>query len=219
MAQDDDWHVVPRAGSADGRGNSARPEASPGDAESSHQFVIACGERARPANEPLKSMMRQIASVWGAQDEVQLFESSSSRPAYARGPGCIFFSPKAIAWTMSTWMHIKDDKAKQAVFYAIMAHELGHVMHRDFEPARRQLGSVRCELEADQFAGYTLSRLNIRAEDISDYYRLTGDDFFGFNVSHGTGAQRDAAFMAGWRRGEMGLSEQSTIGVGGTGQP
>jgi hypothetical protein len=187
-AQDEDWHVVPRPDSADGRANSPRPESSSGATAASSELVVACGERARPAGEPLKSMMHRIASVWGAQDEVQLFESSSSRPAYARGPACVFFSPKAMAWTMSTWMHIEDDMAKQAVFYAILAHELGHVMHRDFEPARRQLGSVRCELEADQFAGYTLSRLNIRAEDISDYYRLTGDDFFGFDVSHGTGA-------------------------------
>ncbi len=164
-------------------------------------------------------MMARVASVWDAQAEVQLFESSSRRPAYARGPGCIFYSPAAMAWTMTTWMHIEDDKAKQSVFYAILAHELGHVMHHDFDPQRRALGSVRCELEADQFAGYTLSRLNIRAENIADYYRLTGDDFFGFKVSHGTGEQRDAAFMAGWRRGELGLTEQSTIGVGGTGQP
>jgi len=164
-------------------------------------------------------MMQAVASVWDAQGQVELFESTSRRPAYARGPGCVFFSPRGIAWTMNTWMHIQDDTARQSVFYAILAHELGHVMHHDFDSARRALGSVRCELEADQFAGYTLSRMNIRAEDISDYYKLTGDDFFGFNVSHGTGAQRQAAFMAGWRRGEMGLSEQSTIGVGGTGQP
>jgi len=164
-------------------------------------------------------MLAQVASVWGAEGDVELFESTSKRPAYARGPGCIFYSPAGMAWTTTTLMRIEDDKSKQAVFYAILAHELGHVMHRDFDPQRRALGSVKCELEADQFAGYTLSRLNIRAENISDYYRLTGDDSFGFRVSHGTGEQRGAAFMAGWRRGELGLTEQSTIGVGGTGHP
>lgn len=222
-AAQDDWRVVPHSnsaeGSASGESPASRPNSSSDAPDRSREFVIACGERARPAGEPLKSMMAQIASVWGAQADVQLFESSSRRPAYARGPGCVFYSPTGMAWTTAALMHIEDDKAKQSVFYAILAHELGHVMHHDFERGRQQLGSVRCELEADQFAGYTLSRLNIRAENISDYYRLTGDDSFGFQVSHGTGEQRGAAFLAGWRRGEMGLTEQSTIGVGGTGHP
>jgi hypothetical protein len=217
----DDWQVTSH-GDSGASGNNPASNATPsGDApDHSKDFVMACGEKARPAKEPVKSIMAEVASVWGAEDQVGIFESlNPGVPAHARPPGCIFYNLTGITMLSAFFAHVQDDKAERALIYAILAHELGHVMHRDFDPERQALGSVRCELEADHFAGYTLSRLNIRAENISDYYKVTGDETFGFKVSHGTREQREAALMDGWRRGESGLSEEATIGVGGTMHP
>src|SRR5271170_3801266 len=72
LAQDD-WRVVPHNNPSEGGASPANgPGSSSSAAAGSRDFVIACGERARPAGEPLKSMMEQIASVWDAQGEVQL---------------------------------------------------------------------------------------------------------------------------------------------------
>ncbi len=222
-AQDDeDWHVVPHSS---GGGGSVSGDAAAGsnsvtkETAGAAEIVVACGERARPAGEPFKSIMAQIMAVRDAPADIQLFESVAPTGPHSRPPGCAFYNLPQMTKFLNSWMNMQDSKALEPMFYAVLAHELGHLMHHDFDPGRRALGSVRLELEADQFAGYTLSRLNIRAENISDYYRLTGDDFAGAANSHGNSGQRAAAFMAGWRRAEMGLTEQSTIGVGGSDHP
>jgi len=220
---DEDWHVVPHPSGGEGSVTSRDAAASPNSitkgTAGSAEIVVACGERARPAGEPFRSIMAQIMAVWDAPADIQLFESVAPSGPHSRPPGCAFYNPQQMTKFLDSWMNIHDSKALEPMFYAVLAHELGHLMHHDFDPARRALDGVRRELEADQFAGYTLSRLNIRAENISDYYRLTGDDFAGASNSHGNSGQRAAAFMAGWRRAEMGLTEQSTIGVGGSDHP
>jgi hypothetical protein len=86
---------------------------------------------------------------------------------------------------------------KTSMIYAIMAHELGHIEHHDFESA--QVSSVEKELEADRFSGYTLSRLGISRANITAYYSLGGDEFSGVH-NHGFSNQRIAAFDTGWKR-------------------
>lgn len=220
-AQDEDWHVVPHPSGDEGSVTGEAPAASPNSHTDkkarSREVIVACGERARPAREPFKSIMARITAVWDG--DVQIFESLAPTVAHSRPPGCVFYSLPGMAGILIPWMNIQDNKAMEAVLYAVFAHEVGHLMHHDFDRERLALDAVRRELEADQFAGYTLSRLNIRAENISDYYRLTGDDFAGASHSHGDSGQRAAAFMAGWRRAELGLTEQSTIGVGGSDHP
>jgi hypothetical protein len=162
--------------------------------------------------------MKEVAGVWNVTD-VRIYESVKPMAPHAKAGGCIFYNRYAMGGLVSGWMNIEQRDNVKPMVYAIIAHELGHQVHRDFDADRIALGNVRRELEADQFAGYTLSRLNIRAGNIADYYRLTGDDFGGVSESHGNSGQRAEAFMQGWRRGEMGLSEQSTIGVGGEDHP
>jgi hypothetical protein len=180
--------------------------------------IDACGEEARPADEQMTSILERVSELWNVKD-VHVYESVNPSGPHARAGGCVFYNRKTLGGLLGGWMKIEDRNRVDPMLVAIMAHELGHEVHNDFDPARRALGTVRCELEADQFAGYTLSRLNIRAENIAQYYRLTGDDFGGVMNSHGNSAQRSEAFMQGWRRGESGLSEQSVIGVGGEDHP
>ncbi len=215
---EEDWRVVTPPGAAEATkpAPGAAAPAPRSQLSAAQGLVVACGEAARPAGAPFKSTMAQVAALWDA--DARIYESVAPIPAHCRPGGCVFYNQQAMAKLLGRLMKVENASVRP-MLYAIMAHELGHLMHHDFASGRLALSSVRRELEADQFAGYTLSRLNLRAENLADYYRLTGDDFSGGTASHGDSAQRAAAFMAGWRRGEMGLSEQSTIGVGGTDHP
>src|SRR5262249_54165234 len=99
-----------------------------------------------------------------------------------------------------------------AMIYAIMAHEIGHIMHHDF--ARKNVSSVTKELEADRFAGYTLSRLGLPRDNITPFYSLGGDEFSGVQ-DHGRSNQRVAAFDNGWKLAEWNRPENSSVTMEG----
>ena len=218
---DDEWQEVTPARQIETAKSPTKSQKAPIDETAAARAapVIACGEEARPGNPLMTSIMAWLTAMFGVRN-VLVYESIRPLGPHAAAGGCVFYNPANLGGLLANWMRIDDQKRVAPMLYAILAHELGHEIHNDFDPQRRQLGTVRCELEADQFAGYTLSRLNIRAEDIADYYRVTGDDFFpGISGSHGRSTQRVEAFLQGWKRGEMGLSEQSVIGVGGEDHP
>jgi predicted metalloprotease len=99
------------------------------------------------------------------------------------------------------------------MLYAIMAHELGHIEHHDYQ---RNASSVTKELEADRFSGYTLSRMGIPRDNITPFYSLGGDEFSGVH-DHGFSSQRIAAFDQGWKRAEWKQPENGVTAAANAG--
>src|SRR5260370_40685178 len=91
------------------------------------------------------------------------------------------------------------------MIYAIMAHELGHIEHHDYD--RTDVSSVDKELEADRFSGYTLSRMGISRGNITPFYSLGGDAFSAVH-DHGFSPERSAACNQGWKPAERGQPER-----------
>ncbi len=213
LAQEDDWKVVNRKTNYDKSqepGASAAPQAK-------DEIITACGMKARAPQPQYAGMVAQINDVWNVNFPV--YESVRVKSVFAQPGGCIFYSPAFIEALVGTWMNVSDDGARTPLVYAIFAHEVGHVYHGDFDWRRDRVSAKTKELGADQFAGYTLARLNMRLDpdDITKYYQLVGDDFVGTVSDHGTGKERTAAFMDGWRRGRAGVPEQSARPAGGLG--
>jgi|HubBroStandDraft_1064217.scaffolds.fasta_scaffold106322_2 hypothetical protein len=210
----DDWQQVPN--NSEPSSDSAKVQQP--NAES--KLVIACGEEARPATEPYKSIVAQLNDMYGTSFPV--YESVRVMSPHANSGGCIFYNREFLASLMGNWMKIDDPSTAQPMLYAIFAHELGHLSHDDFS-ARNQGASTKSrELAADQFAGYTVERLGVRRldpDEVTKYYQLTGDDFTGGSSDHGTGNERTNAFLDGWHRAEVGLSETSGRPAGGMGEP
>jgi hypothetical protein len=177
----------------------------------------ACGEEVVPALPEIRSVVGQINKVW--LSHVKVYESVAGSFPHARPGGCIYYNPAALGMLLNTWMNIQDKKAVPPMLYAIFAHEVGHEVHRDFDPDRMKLTSVERELEADRFAGYTMSYLRIQPDDITTYFGLTGDDFAGAHDSHGSSDQRTTSFDHGWKLAESGSSEQSVVPATGLGHP
>jgi hypothetical protein len=207
---DEDWHYEGAT-----ELNSPAPRRAARQASAQPQIFTACGEPAMAAHEPMISIMRRVAGVWGAK--ARIYETPVPMAAFSAAPSCVFYNLGEVAMLLALWMNVDDRDKVEPLLYAIVAHELGHIVHKD--ASRRDVDPVKRELEADQFAGYTLSRLDISADNISDYYRMTGDDFAGSGASHGSSGQRADAFHQGWQRGDLGLSEQSHTGVGSTDTP
>ena len=163
---------------------------------------MICGEMARPAAEPYKSIVANIEREWGANAPV--YESMRDGSPHVSRGGCIFYNPAF----MDTFLRGETDEHgepdKTSMIYAIMAHELGHIEHHDYD--RTQVSSVEKELEADRFSGYTLERLGISRANITAYYSLGGDEFSGVH-NHGFSNQRIAAFDIGWKRAEWNQPE------------
>ena len=162
-------------------------------------------------------MVAEINRVW--HSDVKVYQSIQASGPHARPGGCIFYHPEVMAGLLNGWMNIKEAREEQPMVYAIFAHEVGHEVHGDFDSSRANVSSEERELEADRFAGYTMSFLRIQADDLTTYYRLVGDDFMGAQDSHGTGEQRATAFEYGWKLAEAGSSEQSIIPAAGLGHP
>ncbi len=192
------------------RAAASAPKAAGGSA-------IACGEEAVSASDQVKAVVADINRVW--HSEVKVYQSVNPSGPHARPGGCIFYSPGVMAGLLNGWMNIKEAREEQPMVYAIFAHEIGHEVHGDFDSSRANLSTEERELEADRFAGYTMSFLRIQANDLTTYYRLVGDDFMGAQDSHGTGDQRATAFEYGWKLAEAGSSEQSIIPAAGLGHP
>jgi hypothetical protein len=213
---DDDWEVVEhhtttreatQDRAAPGTGGQLT-SAQPGNGSAG--TFIACGEPARPAQEPYKSIVAALNQMWGTHAKV--YESVTPMSPHASTGGCIFYNSEFQQMLTSRWMGITDDDQLRPMLYAINAHELGHIIHGDLSEKRAGVPLEQKELEADRFAGYTLWRLNVKRFDATDtehYYQAVGDDFTGGGKSHGTGAQRTTAFQDGWDLARTGAREDS----------
>lgn len=213
LAQDD-WHVVER------HTTSGPPETGTAPAAKAGGNMAPCGEPARPAQEPYKSIVAQLNDMWGTNFPV--YESVQAVSPHASTGGCIFYNRQFLNNLLGNWMKIDDQDAVRPMLYAIFAHELGHLTHGDLDPGQSNVPVKNKELAADHFAGYSLARLGIRrldSEEVTRYYQMTGDDFVGHASGHGNGAERIAAFQDGWNRAEVGLSEQGSRPAGGLGEP
>lgn len=222
-ADDGDWQMVtsPQEQSQSEQSQSAAPAPAERQAASAPKAAggsaIACGEEAVSASDQVRAVVADINRVW--HSEVKVYQSVNPSGPHARPGGCIFYSPEVMAGLLNGWMNIKEAREEQPMVYAIFAHEIGHEVHGDFDSSRANLSTEERELEADRFAGYTMSFLRIQANDLTTYYRLVGDDFMGAQDSHGTGDQRATAFEYGWKLAEAGSSEQSIIPAAGLGHP
>ncbi|HVB81159.1 MAG TPA: hypothetical protein VNE82_14570 [Candidatus Binataceae bacterium] len=227
LAQDDDWSVVsdqvqspqvqsPQAhrshpSPAEPAGPVAPQVSQPAAADGARMI---CGELARPATEPYKSIVADINREWGTNAPV--YESVRADSPHVSRAGCIFYNPVFMAVFLrgETDEHGQPDKTSMT--YAIMAHELGHIVHHDYR--RTGVSSVTKELEADRFSGYTLERLGIARDNITPFYSMGGDEFSGVH-NHGFSNQRIAAFNNGWQRAEWNQPEggdKATQGIAGS---
>jgi hypothetical protein len=217
---DDDWVVVdrttttrqtPQDRAAAAAASAEKDLATPQTAKGAPPGVfIACGEPARPAQEPYKSIVAQLNQMWSTHAKV--YESVTPMSPHASTGGCIFYNTEFQDMLTSRWMGITDDDQLRPILYAIYAHELGHIIHGDLSPRRANVPLEQKELEADRFAGYTLWRLNVKRFDAADterYYQAVGDDYVGAHDSHGSGKQRTTAFQEGWDLARTGAREDS----------
>ncbi len=220
LARDDDWSVVsPQDQSQQEQSNqvqsnqvheSHRSTTKPAEADPNAAQALPpelqpgadgaqmiCGEMARPATEPYKSIVANIDRAWGASATV--YESvRAGSPHVSRG-GCIFYNPTFMDVFLRGEADEHGEPDKTSMIYAILAHELGHIEHHDYE--RTDVSSVDKELQADRFSGYTLERLSIPRDNITAFYSMGGDEFSGVH-DHGFSNQRIAAFNQGWQRAE-----------------
>ena len=210
QSADDDWEVVDRTTTTRNVSQSATGRSQLASARLPGAAFTACGEPARPAQEPYKSIVAQLNQLWGAHAKV--YESVTPMSPHASTGGCIFYNSEFQQMLTSRWMGITDDEQLRPMLYAISAHELGHIMHGDLTAKRAGVPLQTKELEADRFAGYTLQRLGIKRFDAADtehYYQAVGDDYVGAQSNHGTGAQRTGAFQEGWDLARTGAREDA----------
>jgi hypothetical protein len=207
FAQDDDWTQVPSESEPPHPGEHA-----PASPPSHRGATMVCGELARPAGPPYTTIVSQIDQLWGINTPV--YESVRVASPHANDEGCIFYNRifMAIFLRGETDRHGRPDAIP--MIYAAMAHEVGHVAHGDFSSAREKVSSVSKELDADRFAGYTLSRLGVPRDNIVPYYSLGGDEFSGIH-DHGFSSQRVAAFDKGWQLAEWNRPENGDLGIKG----
>ncbi len=229
LAQDDDWSVVsdqvkesrPAAAASRHAALQAPQDTSASAVQSTDDGPrMICGEMARPATEPYTSIVAELNRQAGTNAPV--YESMQPGSPHVSRGGCIFYNTVFLDAFLrgETDSHGVPDRT--SMLYAILAHELGHIVHRDYD---RDVSSVTKELEADRFSGYMLSRMGIARDNISAYYSLGGDEFSGVH-DHGFSNQRTAAFDQGWKRAEWNQPENggtaadnagaTTESVGGT---
>jgi hypothetical protein len=215
LAQDDDWSVVPSQSQSEQVHQSHPSKANPAEADPEASQALPqevqpgadgaqmiCGEMARPAVEPYKSIVADIDRQWGTNAPV--YESVRADSPHVSRAGCIFYNPTFMEVFLRGETDEHGEPDKTSMIYAIMAHELGHIEHHDYE--RTDVSSVDKELEADRFSGYTLSRMGISRGNITPFYSLGGDEFSGVH-DHGFSNERLAAFNKGWKEAEWGQPE------------
>ncbi|HVA39075.1 MAG TPA: hypothetical protein VNF49_00300 [Candidatus Binataceae bacterium] len=201
LAQDDDWQEVHESHPA--QTAPAAPRALPQESQpSADGGRVICGEMARPAAEPYKSIVANINRAWGTNAPV--YESVRADSPHVSRAGCIFYNPAFMAVFLRGETDEHGEPDKTSMIYAIMAHELGHIEHHDY--ARAGVSSLDKELAADRFSGYTLERMGIARDNITPFYSLGGDEFSGVH-DHGFSNQRIAAFDTGWKRAEWNQPE------------
>jgi hypothetical protein len=223
----DDWEAVPNNSSQDSRGtndttapapdSSSPPTApmrhrravanpSPMAPASSSGVTIACGEKVVPASPKIQSIVSQINGAWGSN--VNVYRSVAMSGPHAKNGGCVFYNPEGLAMLLGLRLNLNDPNVVTPILYAIFAHEVGHEVHRDFDPSRNAVPDDIKELEADRFAGYTMEKLNVPATGLTPYWSMTGDEF-GAGVKHGSSEQRVGAFKEGWHEAEWNRAENS----------
>lgn len=210
LAQDDDWSVVVPQEQAHqihqshpSKAKPAEPSALPQELQPTADGAqMICGEMARRATEPYKSIVANIDREWGVNAPV--YESVRADSPHVSRAGCIFYNPVFMEVFLRGETDEHGEPDKTSMIYAIMAHELGHIEHHDYE--RTSVSSVDKELEADRFSGYTLERLGIARDNITPFYSMGGDEFSGVH-DHGFSNERIAAFNKGWKAAEWNRSE------------
>ncbi len=205
LAQDDDWSVVSHH-----EQNNPTASAAPLVPQSSAGATTVCGEPARPAHPAFAGVVSNIDRLWSINTPV--YESVRAAPPHVSPAGCVFYNVKWMAVFLHGETNRNGEPDNTPMIYAIMAHEIGHLMHRDF--SRPSVPSVTKELEADRFAGYTLSRLGMPRDNITPFYSLGGDEFSGVQ-DHGFSNQRVAAFDDGWKLAEWNRPENSSVAMQG----
>jgi hypothetical protein len=201
LAQDDDWqevHESAPAQTAPAQAAAPAPRAEPQEAQPAADGArMVCGEMARPAAEPYKSILANINREWGT--DVPLYESVRADSPHVSRAGCIFYNPTFMEVFLRGETDEHGEPDKTSMIYAILAHELGHIEHHDY--ARAEVSSVDKELEADRFSGYTLEEMGIARDNITPFYSMGGDEFSGVH-DHGFSNERISAFDTGWKRAE-----------------
>jgi hypothetical protein len=218
---DDDWDAVPSSPSADTRAAAPAPSAAnppvramrhhakgnaPAAASEGSNVILACGEKAVAPSAKIQSIVSQINGAWGSN--VQVYQSVAVEGPHSIGGGCIFYNPAGLAMLLGMRLNLNDPNVLTPMLYAIFAHEVGHELHLDFDASRASVSDQIKELEADRFAGYTMKKLDVPATGLSPYWSMTGDEF-GAGVSHGSSAQRVAAFKEGWHEAEWNRAENA----------
>jgi len=217
---DDDWETVPSSSSSDTTASAPAPSANPPARAPRHHsktsapavasdgsnVILACGEKAVPASPKIQSIVGQINGAWGSN--VRVYQSVAIEGPHSIGGGCVFYNPTGLAMLLGMRLNLNDPNVLTPMLYAIFAHEVGHELHLDFDASRAGVPDQIKELEADRFAGYTMKKLDVPATGLSPYWSMTGDEF-GAGVSHGSSAQRVAAFKEGWHEAEWNRAENS----------
>lgn len=216
----DDWEAVPSNSSADTRALAPAPSENsparatrhrskgnaPAAASDESNVILACGEKAVAPSPKIQSIVAQINGAWGSN--VQVYQSVAIEGPHSIGGGCILYNPAGLAMLLGMRLNLNDPNVLTPMLYAIFAHEVGHELHLDFDASRAAVPDQIKELEADRFAGYTMKKLDVPATGLSPYWSMT-DDEFGAGVSHGSSAQRVAAFKEGWHEAEWNRAENS----------
>src|ERR1019366_5515576 len=96
---EDDWQVIERHTTnapADTSAGAAPAAKAAGGA------LVACGEAARPAGEPYKTIVAQLNDMWGTNFPV--YESLRAGSPHASSGGCIFYNQQFLDSLFQRWM-------------------------------------------------------------------------------------------------------------------
>ncbi len=102
---------------------------------------MACGEAARPAQEPYKSIVAQLNQMWGTHAKV--YESVTADEPARVARRMHLLQQRISAELTSRWMGITDEDQLRPILYAINAHELGHIIHGDLSRSAPTFRSSR----------------------------------------------------------------------------
>ena len=184
LAQDDDWSVVPSQSQSEQVHQSHPSKANPAEADLGASQALPhevqpgadgaqmiCGEMARPAVEPYKSIVADIDRQWGTNAPV--YESVRADSPHVSRAGCIFYNPTFMEVFLRGETDEHGEPDKTSMIYAIMAHELGHIEHHDLRAHGRAPASTRNSRPIASPAT-TLSRMGISRGNITPFYSLGG---------------------------------------------
>ena len=111
---DEDWHVVERHTTAQAPAD-ADTGAAPA-ARAAGPLLMACGELARPAGEPYKSIVAQLNEMW--ETSFPVYESVKSGSPHASRGGCIFYNERFMNFLLQRYMKIDEPDAVRPMLCA-----------------------------------------------------------------------------------------------------